>query len=52
MFSTQSSLRGFDKTLKEFQRNGEFRFELENNGGGETFYVIHPVLKHIAILGN
>ena len=39
------------ETLKEFGRNGFWDFELENNEGGETYYVIHPVLKHLAILG-
>jgi methionyl-tRNA formyltransferase len=38
------------ETLQEFQSTGEWRFDLEENNGGETYYVIHPVLKHIAIL--
>lgn len=38
------------ETLRSFQRTGEWRFELEENSGGETYYVIHPLLKHIAIL--
>ena len=32
---------------KEAAKKG---YELENNKGGEVFYIIHPVLKHIAIL--
>ena len=39
------------ETLKRYISNGKFEFELEENKGGETFYIIHPVLKHISILG-
>lgn len=39
-------------TLKNYILKGKFEFELEDNSGGETFYIIHPVLKHISILGN
>ena len=39
------------ETLAAYTRNGSFKFDLESNIGGQTFYVIHPVLKHIAILG-
>ncbi len=39
------------ETLKNYISNGKFEFELEENKGGETFYIIHPVLKHISILG-
>ena len=39
------------ETLKSYVKSGSWEFELENNQGGETFYIIHPVLKHLAILG-
>ena len=39
------------ETLKKYVKSGYWEFELENNKGGETFYIIHPVLKHLAILG-
>lgn len=39
------------ETLHHYATSGEWRFELQNNEGGETYYIIHPVLKHIAILG-
>jgi len=39
------------ETLKKYINDGMFSFELERNTGGETYYIIHPVLKHIAILG-
>ena len=39
------------ETLNNYVRKGRWSFELENNKGGETFYIIHPVLKHLAILG-
>ena len=36
--------------LQNYVDSGGWEYELENNYGGETFYIIHPVLKHIAIL--
>ena len=39
------------ETLSTYISNDKFEFELEENKGGETFYIIHPVLKHISILG-
>lgn len=38
------------ETLKRYEASNKWEFELQNNEGGETYYVIHPVLKHIAIL--
>ena len=38
------------KTLKKYIEFGSFNFDYVENVGGETFYVIHPVLKHLAIL--
>jgi methionyl-tRNA formyltransferase len=38
------------ETLQSYIKNGDWIFDLEENGGGETYYVIHPVLKHIAVL--
>jgi len=40
------------KTLKNYNSCGKFQFELKTNIGGETFYIIHPVLKHLAIIDN
>ena len=40
------------ETLTKYVKSGRWDFELKNNRGGETFYIIHPVLKHIAILSN
>ncbi len=39
------------ETLQSYLEFGEWKFELPNNAGGETYYIIHPVLKHIAMLG-
>lgn len=39
------------ETLQKYLRCGDWDFELPVNTGGETYYIIHPVLKHIAILG-
>ena len=36
--------------LQNYVNSGSWEYELENNHGGETFYIIHPVLKHLAIL--
>ncbi len=36
--------------LGEYARNGEMPQEPQDPGAGETYYIIHPVLKHIAIL--
>ena len=40
------------ETLNNYVKDQKFNFELEKNIGGETYYIIHPVLKHIAILGD
>ena len=40
------------ETLQGYIANGCFNFELETNTGGDIFYIIHPVLKHLAILGD
>tara|TARA_B100001093_G_C26693207_1_gene955711 strand:- start:316 stop:993 length:678 start_codon:yes stop_codon:yes gene_type:complete len=40
------------ETLNNYVTDQKFNFELENNIGGETYYIIHPVLKHLAILGD
>ena len=39
-------------TLSAYEERGEWRFELPNNQGGTTYYIIHPILKHLAILSN
>lgn len=39
------------ETLQAWHLNGTWTFELPCNEGGDTYYVIHPVLKHLAILG-
>ncbi|MBT5407156.1 MAG: hypothetical protein HOL23_06230 [Gammaproteobacteria bacterium] len=39
------------ETIRNYVKNQSWDFELENNLGGETYYIIHPVLKHLAILG-
>lgn len=38
------------ETLFRYKISGGWAFDLSKNDGGETFYIIHPVLKHIAIL--
>lgn len=38
------------ETLQRHLVSKDWEFELQINDGGETYYIIHPVLKHIAIL--
>ena len=38
--------------LKNYLISNSWEYELENNNGGDTFYIIHPVLKHLAILNS
>ncbi|HEY3432207.1 MAG TPA: formyltransferase family protein [Rhodocyclaceae bacterium] len=38
------------QTLAAYARDGEWPSALPENAGGKTYYVIHPVLKHLAIL--
>ncbi len=40
------------ETLEEYIKNNDFEVNNSDNKGGETYHIIHPVLKHIAILGN
>jgi len=51
--STDSEVRAevLIECLQNYVHSGSWEYELENNLGGETFYIIHPVLKHLAILG-
>lgn len=39
------------ETLQNYLKCGGWEYELPTNFGGETYYIIHPVLKHIAIIG-
>ena len=38
--------------MKEFVERGRFDEIKQREGEGETFYIIHPVLKHLAILAS
>ena len=40
------------ETLKKYLTNQQWPTELTDNYSGSTYYIIHPVLKHLAILGN
>lgn len=40
------------ETLKEYAKCGEMPLEPQDTGVGETYFIIHPVLKHIAILAS
>jgi len=38
--------------IKKYIKFKNWKFEKKNNLGGETFFIIHPVLKHLAILSD
>ena len=40
------------KVVREFSERGRFDEIAQPAGAGETFYIIHPVLKHLAILAS
>jgi methionyl-tRNA formyltransferase len=50
IYDSGARARVLIETLQNYLRCGEWEFELADNTGGETYYIIHPVLKHIAIL--
>ena len=37
--------------LQNYVSSGTWNFEVKENNGGELFFIIHPVLKHLAIMG-
>jgi len=37
--------------LREYARSGRFTAVPQPAAGGETYHIIHPVLKHLAVLG-
>lgn len=39
------------ETLQMYHKNGKWPDTGIDNRGGDTYYIIHPLLKHIAILG-
>jgi methionyl-tRNA formyltransferase len=50
VFDSAARARVLIDTLQRYIESGKWSFELKNNKGGEVFYIIHPVLKHISIL--
>ena len=50
IYDSEARAKVLIETLEYYVESGRFNFELENNQGGETFYIIHPVLKHLSIL--
>jgi methionyl-tRNA formyltransferase len=40
------------ETIQRYTQNRRWEFEMANNAGGEIYFIIHPVLKHIAILAD
>lgn len=50
IFDSGARAKVLIESLRNYLRQDEWKFELSDNAGGETYYIIHPVLKHIAIL--
>jgi methionyl-tRNA formyltransferase len=40
------------ETIQDYINSGEWQFDIDANNQGETYFIIHPILKHIAILSN
>lgn len=51
VYDSAARARVLVDTLEAWRRDGDWAFELPDNSGGDTYYIIHPVLKHLAILG-
>ncbi|MBI4995407.1 MAG: hypothetical protein HZC22_00590 [Rhodocyclales bacterium] len=51
VYDSAARARVLIETLQEWRREGVWSLELPRNEGGHTYYIIHPVLKHLAILG-
>ena len=52
LYDSAARARVLIETLRRHVETGSWQFELPENAGGETYYIIHPLLKHIAILGS
>jgi len=52
IYDSEARAKVLIETLQNYVDDGKFNFELQSNVGGETFYIIHPVLKHLSILGD
>ena len=50
IYDTGARAKVLVETLQNYLRCGRWEVELSDNSGGETYYIIHPVLKHIAIM--
>jgi methionyl-tRNA formyltransferase len=50
VYDSAARARVLIDTLKAYVTAGEWAFELPENVGGETYYIIHPLLKHIAVM--
>lgn len=51
VYDSAARARVLIDTLDAWRRDGDWTLELSDNVGGDTYYIIHPVLKHLAILG-
>jgi len=50
IFDSAARAKVLIEVLKSYVDSGEWCLDLESDQDGDTYYVIHPVLKHIAIL--
>ena len=51
-YDSEARVKVLIECLQNFIKSGQWEYKLNNNIGGETYYIIHPVLKHLSILGN
>jgi methionyl-tRNA formyltransferase len=52
VYDSAARARVLVDTLSTYMQDREWRFDLPQNSGGDTYYIIHPVLKHVAILSS
>ena len=50
VFDSAARAKVLVETLEAYLASGSWHYELAENAGGRTYYVIHPVLKHLSIL--
>ena len=52
IFDSGARAKVLVETLQNYLRDGDWKVDFSEDSEGETYYIIHPVLKHIAVLDN
>lgn len=50
IFDSEARSKVLIETLKQKINYGHWSFDTKSNRGGETYYIIHPILKHLSIV--